>query len=156
MASSHLGFVCRHTRRARGSPAAVRGAAFLSSAKAVLFRDVQQSQFRQPKPAGASKDTRAFPACGQRRWNQQGFRHGSVPRELCRLCTMFSTWHVRTSKDFSSTTAKAGGEKISPQYQFDTWPRHKPFLNKILIETAQKSTAVLQNLKHRRIRINFK
>lgn len=58
--------------------------------------------------------------------------------------------------DFSSTTAKAGGEEISPRYQFDTWPRHKHFMSKILIETAQKGTVVLQNLKHCRIHINFK
>lgn len=157
LASPPRGSACGHTRGARGARL-LPGPELLSSAgaKAVLFRGVQQSQLRQPEPAQASKDTRAFRACGQRHWNQQGFRHRAVSRELCRLCAMFSTWYVRTSKDFSSAAAKAGGEEISPRYQFDTWPRHKPFLNKILIETAQKGTAVLQNLKHRRIRINFK
>lgn len=122
----------------------------------MLFRDLQQSLFHQPKPAEASKDTWAFPVCGQRHWTWRGFRHRSLYRELCRLCMVFSTWYVWTSKDFSSKTAKYGVEGISPQYQFDTWSRHKPFLNKILIEIAQKGSAVLQKLKFCSIHINFK
>lgn len=61
---------------------------------------------------------------------------------------MFSTWDVRVSKDFTGTIARAGGEEISPQDQFDTRPIRKPCSNKISIEVACRGTAaVLQNLK---------
>lgn len=54
MPSSHLGFVCRHTRWARGSPAAVRGADFLSRCQNYFemfssHSSTSQNQLKHPK-----------------------------------------------------------------------------------------------------------
>lgn len=140
-----------------GSAAAAGpGAAFLSRCQS---RAVSRCSAITAPPARTSSSVQrhaSFPCLWSETLESAGIQaQGSFQRALQAVRDVFCLY-VRTSKDFSSAAAKAGGEEISPRYQFDTWPRHKPFLNKILIETAQKGTAVLQNLKHCRIRINFK
>lgn len=68
------------------------------------------------------------------------------------LCTMFST--CKLARVSAAQLQELEVKKFLPFFEQNS--HSQLFLNKILIETAQKGTAVLQNYKHCRIHINFK